>query len=193
MMVDVVMKLLTQLVTQHRSYVLCLSLFRSPRGRQDDIDGVMKLGTPQQCSSVLYLSDPHKEDKMAVDNVMELVTPQQRSSVLYLSDPHEEDKMAVDNVMELVTTQQCSSVLYLSDPHEEDKMTVDGVMKFLEELQLNPESLTVLILAWRFKAATQCEFTKDEFVNGMMEMWWVQGLLLLPLNFLCARDDAKMV
>ena len=50
-------------------------------------------------------------------------------------------------------------------------MTVDGVMKFLEELQLNPESLTVLILAWRFKAATQCEFTKDEFVNGMMEMW----------------------
>ena len=114
--------------------------------------------------------------------------------MLYLLDPHEEDKMAVDNVMELVTPQQCSSVLYLSDPHEEDKMTVDGVMKFLEELQLNPESLTVLILAWRFKAATQCEFTKDEFVNGMMEMWWVQGLLLLlPLNFLCARDDAKMV
>ena len=31
MMVDGVMKL----VTQQRSYVLCLSLFRSPRGRQD--------------------------------------------------------------------------------------------------------------------------------------------------------------
>lgn len=57
-----------------------------------------------------------------------------------------------------------------SDPHEEDKMTVDGVMKFLEDLQLNPESLTVLILAWRFKAATQCEFTKEEFINGMTEM-----------------------
>ena len=55
-------------------------------------------------------------------------------------------------------------------------MTVDGVMKFLEELQLNPESLTVLILAWRFKAATQCEFTKDEFVNGMMEMWCVSSV-----------------
>ena len=68
------------------------------------------------------------------------------------------------------------SNLYLSDPHEEDKMTVDGVMKFLEELQLNPESLTVLILAWRFKAATQCEFTKDEFVNGMMEMWCVSSV-----------------
>ncbi|XP_050403362.1 DCN1-like protein 1 [Patella vulgata] len=56
------------------------------------------------------------------------------------------------------------------DPHEEDKMTVDGVMKFLEDLSLNPESRTVLILAWRFKAATQCEFTKDEFINGMLEL-----------------------
>lgn len=56
------------------------------------------------------------------------------------------------------------------DPHEEEKMTVDGVMKFLEDLNLNPESRTVLVIAWRFKAATQCEFTKDEFFNGMTEL-----------------------
>ncbi|XP_041358248.1 DCN1-like protein 1 [Gigantopelta aegis] len=56
------------------------------------------------------------------------------------------------------------------DPHEENKMTVDGVMKFLEDLSLNPESRTVLILAWKFKAATQCEFTKEEFVSGMIEL-----------------------
>ena len=49
-------------------------------------------------------------------------------------------------------------------------MTVDGVMRFLEDLQLNPESRTVLILAWRFKAKTQCEFSKDEFVTGMTEL-----------------------
>lgn len=59
---------------------------------------------------------------------------------------------------------------YNIDPHEEDKMTVDGVMKFLEELNLNPESRTVLVIAWRFKAATQCEFTKEEFLNGMNEL-----------------------
>lgn len=56
------------------------------------------------------------------------------------------------------------------DPHEEDKMTVDGVMKFLEDLNLNPESRTVLLIAWKFKAATQCEFTKDEFVTGMTDL-----------------------
>jgi hypothetical protein len=61
-------------------------------------------------------------------------------------------------------------IFYIADPHEEDKMTADGVMKFLEDLSLNPESRTVLILAWRFKAATQCEFSKDEFITGMIEL-----------------------
>jgi DCN1-like protein 1/2 len=56
------------------------------------------------------------------------------------------------------------------DPHEEDKMTVDGVMKFLEDMNLSPESRTVLLIAWKFKAATQCEFTKEEFVSGMAEL-----------------------
>lgn len=63
-----------------------------------------------------------------------------------------------------------SSDYIFIDPHEEDKMTVDGVMKFLEDLSLSPESRTVLLIAWKFKAATQCEFTKEEFVNGMTEL-----------------------
>lgn len=61
----------------------------------------------------------------------------------------------------------------LSDPHEDDKMTADGVMKFLEDLSLNPESRTVLLLAWRFKAATQWEFTKDEFISGMVDLRYI--------------------
>jgi len=56
------------------------------------------------------------------------------------------------------------------DPSEDDKITADGIMKFLEDLSLNPESQVVLIIAWRFKAATQCEFSKEEFINGMNEL-----------------------
>ncbi|RZC35115.1 Cullin binding and/or UBA 4 domain containing protein [Asbolus verrucosus] len=52
------------------------------------------------------------------------------------------------------------------DPNEPDKITVDGIMKFLDDLGLPPESKLVLIIAWKFKAATQCEFTRDEFING---------------------------
>lgn len=56
------------------------------------------------------------------------------------------------------------------DPGEPDKITVDGIMKFLDDMNLPPESKLVLIVAWKFKAATQCEFSRDEFVNGMTDL-----------------------
>jgi len=57
-----------------------------------------------------------------------------------------------------------------SDPSETEKMTAEGVMKFLEDLNLSPESKLVLIIAWKFRAATQCEFSKEEFMAGMTEL-----------------------
>lgn len=57
-----------------------------------------------------------------------------------------------------------------ADPNEPDKITADGIMKFLDDLSLSPESKLVLIIAWKFRAETQCEFTKDEFMNGMMDL-----------------------
>jgi len=56
------------------------------------------------------------------------------------------------------------------DPHEDDKITAEGMMKFLEDLSLNPESRIVLILAWKFNAATQCVFTREEFINGLTQL-----------------------
>jgi DCN1-like protein 1/2 len=56
------------------------------------------------------------------------------------------------------------------DPHEEDKITAEGMMRFLEDMALDPESRIVLLMAWKFKAATQCEFTRDEFVTGMTDL-----------------------
>ena len=49
-------------------------------------------------------------------------------------------------------------------------MTADGIVRFLDDISLNPEHPLVLILAWKFRAATQCEFTKDEFIGGMTEL-----------------------
>ncbi|XP_038051110.1 DCN1-like protein 1 [Patiria miniata] len=53
------------------------------------------------------------------------------------------------------------------DPHDEDKILAEGVAKFCDDLKLDPTSRTVLVIAWKFKAATQCEFTKREFIDGM--------------------------
>lgn len=40
----------------------------------------------------------------------------------------------------------------------------------MDDLNLSPESRLVLIIAWKFKAATQCEFTRDEFINGLYSL-----------------------
>lgn len=49
-------------------------------------------------------------------------------------------------------------------------MTAEGIMKFLDDLSLSPESKLVLIIAWKFKAAAQCEFSREEFMRGMSEL-----------------------
>ncbi|XP_033637553.1 DCN1-like protein 1 [Asterias rubens] len=56
------------------------------------------------------------------------------------------------------------------DSHDEDKVLADGVAKFCDDLMLDPTSRTVLVIAWKFKAATQCEFTKKEFTDGMTDL-----------------------
>ena len=59
------------------------------------------------------------------------------------------------------------------DSVDEDKMLATGISRFCEDAALDPTSSTVLILAWKFKAATQCEFTRAEFVGGMSELGYV--------------------
>ena len=64
----------------------------------------------------------------------------------------------------------CLCLQRQTDSAEEDKMLAEGVSRFCEDARLDPTSLTVLVLAWKFKAATQCEFTRKEFVDGMTEL-----------------------
>ena len=72
----------------------------------------------------------------------------------------------------------CTYILaLLSDPHEDEKITAEGMMRFLDDLNLNPESIVVLLLAWKFRAATQCEFTREEFANGMVDLGFVYNTI----------------
>jgi hypothetical protein len=49
-------------------------------------------------------------------------------------------------------------------------MTSDGVCRFLQDLHFKLDDKLVLVLAWRFKAQIQGEFSKEEFYNGMIEL-----------------------
>eukprot|EP00339_Tiarina_fusa_P005682 CAMPEP_0117042870 /NCGR_PEP_ID=MMETSP0472-20121206/29825_1 /TAXON_ID=693140 ORGANISM="Tiarina fusus, Strain LIS" /NCGR_SAMPLE_ID=MMETSP0472 /ASSEMBLY_ACC=CAM_ASM_000603 /LENGTH=279 /DNA_ID=CAMNT_0004754221 /DNA_START=22 /DNA_END=861 /DNA_ORIENTATION=- len=47
-----------------------------------------------------------------------------------------------------------------------DVMGPEAVMKFCDDLQVDPEHISVLILSWHFKAETMCYFKKEEFLTG---------------------------
>lgn len=51
-----------------------------------------------------------------------------------------------------------------------EKISIEGVEKLLADLQLEADSILVLILAWKCQAARQCEFSKEEFARGLMEL-----------------------
>ncbi|EHA97811.1 DCN1-like protein 1 [Heterocephalus glaber] len=55
-------------------------------------------------------------------------------------------------------------------PQDENKIGIDGIQQFCDDLALDPASISVLIIAWKFRAATQCEFSKQEFMDGMTEL-----------------------
>lgn len=57
-----------------------------------------------------------------------------------------------------------------ADPQDENKIGIDGIQQFCDDLSLDPASISVLVIAWKFRAATQCEFSKKEFVDGMTEL-----------------------
>ncbi|KAF0026593.1 hypothetical protein F2P81_021330 [Scophthalmus maximus] len=56
------------------------------------------------------------------------------------------------------------------DPQDENKIGIDGIQQFCDDLSLDPASITVLVVAWKFRAATQCEFSKKEFMDGMTDL-----------------------
>jgi DCN1-like protein 1/2 len=62
-------------------------------------------------------------------------------------------------------------------------MTQDGVCKFLQDLHFRLDEQIVLVLAWRFKAAIQGEFTRDEFYNAMNDLGFVFFSYIFEKNF----------
>lgn len=71
--------------------------------------------------------------------------------------------------------------LFTLDPTDDDKIMAEGIGRFCEDLKLDPANLRVLLIAWKFKAATQCEFTRKEFTDGMLELGWavIRNILIL--------------
>ncbi|KAF7652606.1 hypothetical protein LDENG_00094470 [Lucifuga dentata] len=49
---------------------------------------------------------------------------------------------------------------------QEDAILEEGMETFCNDLCVDPAEFRVLVLAWKFQAATMCKFTRKEFVEG---------------------------
>ena len=45
-----------------------------------------------------------------------------------------------------------------------------GIGRFCQDLKVDPSDIVMLVISWHFSAATMCEFTKEEFLEGMEEL-----------------------
>ena len=67
---------------------------------------------------------------------------------------------------------------------DEDKvMGMDGVLALLEDLELDPMDISVLVLCWLCDAKTQASFSFEEFALGMAKL----NCKLRCTNFKCDR------
>ena len=56
------------------------------------------------------------------------------------------------------------------DLKDADRITVDGMVRFLGDVQVDPSSKSCLLLVWKLQAKTPCEFTREEFIQGMIAL-----------------------
>lgn len=76
----------------------------------------------------------------------------------------------------LAATSSCTNqpqihALYLKYKEKDgDMIQADGVAAFCEDLGVDPADIVMLVISFHMNAAAMCEFSKDEFINGMLRM-----------------------
>ncbi|TXG71360.1 hypothetical protein EZV62_006295 [Acer yangbiense] len=60
--------------------------------------------------------------------------------------------------------------LYLLNYPYLDMILVDGITLLCNDIQVDPQDIVMLVLSWHMKAATMCEFSKQEFIGGLQSL-----------------------
>ncbi|XP_047249369.1 DCN1-like protein 1 isoform X1 [Capsicum annuum] len=55
------------------------------------------------------------------------------------------------------------------DPYS-DMILADGISLLCNDIQVDPQDIVMLVLSWHMKAATMCEFSKQEFISGLQSL-----------------------
>ncbi|NP_001086584.1 DCN1-like protein 3 isoform X2 [Xenopus laevis] len=67
---------------------------------------------------------------------------------------------------ELSSLQRIEELFRRYKDEREDAILEEGMERFCDDLCVDPTEFRVLVLAWKFQAATMCKFTRREFFEG---------------------------
>ncbi|KAI3810076.1 hypothetical protein L1987_19683 [Smallanthus sonchifolius] len=80
---------------------------------------------------------------------------------IFYRQPHAKSFIDVKHLEELYNRYK--------DPYA-DMIMADGISNLCNDLQVDPQDIVMLVVSWHMKAATMCEFSKQEFVGGLQSL-----------------------
>ncbi|KAM6951869.1 DCN1-like protein 3 [Aplochiton taeniatus] len=92
--------------------------------------------------------------------------------------PRKEERSAEGDGLSLVRIEELFSCY---KDEQDDDILEEGMERFCNDLCVDPAEFRVLVLAWKFQAATMCKFTRKEFVEGC------RAIQADSLEGICAR------
>ncbi|AQK83398.1 Defective in cullin neddylation protein [Zea mays] len=70
----------------------------------------------------------------------------------------------------VVNTRHLEDIFNRYKEPDADMIMVEGISQFCNDLQVDPQDIVMLVISWHMKAATMCEFTRQEFIGGLQSI-----------------------
>lgn len=97
----------------------------------------------------------------------------EKSAIQHLKNNDWDFQLAVGEYysQEHATEKNRCEVLFnkYKDPNV-DMIMADGISNLCNDLQVDPQDIVMLVLSWKLKAASICEFSKQEFIGGVQSL-----------------------
>jgi len=89
----------------------------------------------------------------------------ERAADQYFAEPHMTPSVNNSGIEALFTR-------YANDPndHLPGRIGPHGVLRLLQDLNVDPSSRSVLVFAWKLNAKIQCEFSREEWFDGLSQI-----------------------
>ncbi|GER48114.1 defective in cullin neddylation protein [Striga asiatica] len=120
-----------------------------------------KLGRGQREKVQQFMSITGASEKIAIQALKSSEWQFEGAFDIFYSHPHVKSVADTRHLEELYNRYK--------DPYA-DMILADGITLLCNDLQVDPQDIVMLVVSWHMKAATMCEFSKQEFIGGLQSL-----------------------